>query len=348
MTSKPTVFVTGAAGLLGGELTGQLMARGYDVIGLVNRNPEICRNDHSVVAGVETIKGDITAPRFGLDEAAWASLAGQVGLIVHCAAITDFAADWALHQAVNIDGTRHVIELAEAADAGLVHVSTAYVCGDREGAILESELEAGQGFTNGYEKSKNEAERLVRDCSVPFAIARPSIVLGDHSEGRTRSFDTIYPIIKVLTEGRVTTMPALPSATLDIVPIDYVCEGIVLMVERFDEARGQTYHLIGSSPMPLDAFARTAPKFDGLHHPSFVDPSDFDLGALPSSERRFFQRGAEIYARYFMRNPRFDDSGFRAFAGTEPPLTEDLWWERLVTYAMDVGFIKPRKKKSVA
>ncbi|MEM9284900.1 MAG: SDR family oxidoreductase [Pseudomonadota bacterium] len=347
MTGR-TVLITGAAGLLGGELTGQLVARGYQVIGLVNRNPEICRNDHSVVEGVRTIKGDITAPRFGLDEGAWSALAADVELIVHCAAITDFAAEWDLHQAVNVDGTRHVLDLAEAADAGLVHVSTAYVCGDREGAILESELEAGQGFTNGYEKSKNQAERLVRDSAVPYAIARPSIVLGNHAEGRTRSFDTIYPIIKVLTEGRVTVMPALPSATLDIVPIDYVCDGIVCMVERFDEAKGQTFHLVGSSPMPLDAFSRTAPKFEGLHHPRFVDPAAFDLAALPSAERRFFQRGAEIYARYFTRNPRFDDRAYRAFSGVEPPLTEDQWWERLVTYAMDVGFIKPRKKPTAA
>ncbi|MEM7740401.1 MAG: SDR family oxidoreductase [Pseudomonadota bacterium] len=348
MQGKPTVFITGAAGLLGGELTGQLKARGYDVIGLVNRNPEICRNDHSIVEGVRTIKGDITARRFGLAETAWAELTAETDLIIHCAAVTDFAADWAIHQAVNIDGTRHVIELAEASAAGLVHISTAYVCGDREGTIREQELGADQDFTNGYEKSKNIAEQLVRDCAVPHAIARPSIVLGDHTDGRTRSFDTIYPIIKVLTEGRVTTMPALPSATLDIVPIDYVCDGVLQMVERFDEAQGQTFHLIGSSPMPLDAFERTAPKFEGLHHPSFVDPSEFDLTALPSSERRFFQRGAEIYASYFTRNPRFDDSAFRAFSGKEPPLTEDLWWERLVTYALDVGFIKPRKKTSAA
>lgn len=342
------VFITGAAGLLGGELTGQLIARGYEVIGLVNRNPEICRNDHSVVEGIRTIKGDITAPRFGLDDDAWNALAGEIDLIVHCAAVTDFAAEWDLHQAVNIDGTRHVLELAETGDAGLVHVSTAYVCGDREGMILENELEAGQGFTNGYEKSKNEAERLVRDSSVPFAIARPSIVLGDHKEGRTRSFDTIYPIIKVLTEGRVSVMPARPWATLDIVPIDYVCDGIVRMVEGFEKAKGQTFHLVGSSPMPLDAFSRTAPKFAGLHHPAFVDPHAFDPTALPSSERRFFQRGAEIYARYFTRNPRFDDRAYRAFSGTEPPLTEDLWWERIVSYALEVGFIKPRKKTTAA
>ncbi|MEO1658403.1 MAG: SDR family oxidoreductase [Pseudomonadota bacterium] len=343
-----TVLITGAAGLLGGELTGQLVGRGFEVIGLVNRNPEICRNDHSVVEGVETVKGDITAAQFGLEADAWATLAAKVDLIVHCAAVTDFAAEWDLHQAVNIDGTQHVLDLAEAAGAGLVHVSTAYVCGDREGMILESELEAGQGFTNGYEKSKNEAERMVRDGTVPFAIARPSIVLGDHAEGRTRSFDTIYPIIKVLTEGRVTVMPARPWATLDIVPIDYVCDGIVRMVEGFERAKGQTFHLVGSSPMPLDAFSRTAPKFEGLHHPDFVDPDAFDLAALPSSERRFFQRGAEIYARYFTRNPRFDDRAYRAFSGTEPPLTEDLWWERLVSYAMDVGFIKPRKKTTAA
>lgn len=338
------VVVTGAAGLLGGEITGRLVDAGFEVTGLVNRNPDVLRNDGSPVPGVRTVRGDITLPHFGMGESQWAELAARTDLVVHCAAVTDFTRENEQHRAVNIDGTRHVLELAEVAGAGLLHVSTAYVAGDRQGVILETELEMGQGFTNGYEATKMRAEKLVRDSGVAWAIARPSIVLGDHANGRTRSFDTIYPIIKVFAEGWVRTMPARPWATLDVVPIDHVCRGIVLMAERFDEARGEVFHLVSGRPMPLTAFNETFPKFEGLSIPRWVDPADFDPGALTPSERRFFQRGAEVYAQYFSRSPNFDDRRYRAFSGHPCPPTDEGWWYRLTAYAIEAGFIRPRKE----
>lgn len=339
------VLITGSAGLLGGEITGRLVDEGFDVVGLVNRNPDICRNDGSAVTGVRTVRGDITRPQFGLTDEAWRELADGLGLVVHCAAVTDFTEENERHRAVNVGGTRNVLSLVREAGAKLLHVSTAYVAGDREGRILETELDEGQGFTNGYESTKYEAEMLVRESSVRHAIARPSIVLGDHDEGRTRSFETIYPILKVFAEGRVTRMPAQPLATLDLVPIDHVCRGIVEMAKRFDEVEGEVMHLVSSRPTPLSAFPDTLTKFEGLYTPEWVAPEAFDLENLPGAERRFFQRGAEVYARYFSRSPRFDDSGYRTFSGKTCPPTDEYWWERIVAYAIEAGFIRPRKKK---
>ena len=43
------------------------------------------------------------------------------------------------------------------------HVSTAFVCGDRTGPILESDTDRGQQFHNDYERSKLVAELAVRE-----------------------------------------------------------------------------------------------------------------------------------------------------------------------------------------
>ncbi|MCQ8184442.1 SDR family oxidoreductase [Parvularcula sp. BGMRC 0090] len=342
------MLVTGSAGLLGGEICGLLAERGFEVAGLVNRNTEVARNDGSAVQGIELVQGDITKGRLGVDEAAYGALADRLDLIVHSAALTAFTEESPEHRAVNIDGTRNIIALADAGGAGLLHISTAYIAGDREGVIREGELDEGQGFTNGYESTKFEAEKLVREANVPFAIARPAIVLGDYAEGRTRGFETIYPILKVFAEGRVSTMPALPSATLDLVPIDYVCEGIAEMADRFEEAKGQTFHLVSSRPTPLRAFPETLAQFDGLSSPDFVSPESFSMEALPPAERRFFERGAAVYARYFSRNPQFDDAGWRVFSGRSCPPTDEEWWQRLVEYALAARFIRPPKKRSAA
>ncbi len=339
-----TVLVTGSAGLLGGEITGRLIDEGYNVIGLINRNPEILRNSGAPIPEVEPLRGDIPKEHLGLAKEDWEALAERIDLVVHCAAVTDFTVETELHRSVNIEGTRNVLKLTERASAQLLHISTAYVAGDREGTILETELEAGQGFTNGYESTKFEAEKLVRAGEVPWAIARPGIVLGDHLEGRTRSFDTIYPILKVFAEGWVKRMPAFAHATLDLVPIDYVCSGILRMVTRFDEVRGSAFHLVSGRPTPLSAFPETLLRFDGLSTPEWVAPDDFKLEDLKPSERRFFQRGAEVYARYFTRNPQFDDRSFRAFAGEGCPPCDADWWERVVAFCIQEGFIRPRKK----
>lgn len=346
--SAQTVLVTGSAGLLGGEITGRLVDAGYKVIGLINRNPEIRRNSGAVVEPVEPLQGDITQEHFGLSKDDWRALATSVDAIIHCAAVTDFTEETDLHRAVNIEGTRNVLTLAEHAEAKLVHISTAYVAGEREGHILETELEEGQTFTNGYESTKYEAERLVRASDVRWAVARPGIVLGDHAEGRSRSFDTIYPILKVFAEGWVRTMPAAEHATLDLVPIDYVCDGVCRILDRFDEAEGRAFHLVSGRPTPLRAFPDTLSKFDGLSSPDWVAPSDFDLASLRPSERRFFQRGAEVYARYFTRNPQFKDEHYRAFAGEGCPPCDDEWWQRIVAYCIKDGFIKPRLKEKAS
>lgn len=339
-----SVLVTGAAGLLGGDIVGRLVDQGHQVVGLINRNPDICRNDGSVVEGVRALQGDITKPHLGLSEDERGGLKG-IDLIIHCAAVTDFSAESDLHRAVNVEGTQNVIALTKEVGAKLLHISTAYIAGDREGTILESELDCGQGFTNGYESTKFAAEKLVRDADIPWAVARPSIVLGDHPDGRTRSFDTIYPILKVFAEGWVKRMPAEPSATLDLVPIDHVTDGIVRMAARFDEAHGQIFHLVSGMATPLRAFPETLSKFDGLAVPEWVDPADFDMATLSPGERRFFQRGAEVYARYFTRHPVYDDSAYRAFAGKGCPPTDAAWWERIVAYCIEAGFIKARAKR---
>ena len=315
------------------------MDAGHTVFGLINRNPEIRRNSGELVGEVTCLAGDVTQPGLALDDAP------DVDLVIHCAAVTDFTAENDQHRAVNVEGTRNVLALCESLGAKLLHISTAYVCGERGGTHREDDLDLTTPFTNGYESTKAQAEALVRESTVDWAIARPAIILGDHKEGRTRSFDTIYPILKVFAEGWVKVMPAKPDATLHLVPIDYVCDGIMHIAQHFDDARGRCFHLCAEEPTPLTAFPDTLSRFEGLSFPTWVDPADFDLASLRPAERRFFQRGAEVYASYFGRDLRFDDQGFRAFYGSGCPPTDIDWWQRIVNYCIEAGFIRPREKK---
>jgi hypothetical protein len=87
---------------------------------------------------VDVLEGDISLPGLGLDEATQARLAKSVDLIVNSAGLTDFNPD--LREAIssNIDSALHLLEfLRKCAHAGLMHLSTCYVVGMRDGRVTE-------------------------------------------------------------------------------------------------------------------------------------------------------------------------------------------------------------------
>ena len=68
---------------------------------------------------------------------------------------------------------------------------------------------------------------------VPFAVARPSIVLGDHAKGAIRDFPSLCNVFRLMARGKVGVFPTSADATLDLVPLCHVAEGIVRLAERF-------------------------------------------------------------------------------------------------------------------
>src|SRR6476646_1648088 len=81
-----------------------------------------------------------------------------------------------------------------------MHVSTAYVAGDRRVTAYEDDAEHG-AFRNAYEQTKHEAERLVRASGLPWTIARPSIVVGESDSGWTSSFNVLYGPLRAFAAG---------------------------------------------------------------------------------------------------------------------------------------------------
>lgn len=333
------ILVTGAAGLIGGEVCARLVAAGYDVTALVHRNLQVCGNDGWDVPVVEAVPCDIRKDRLGLDGPTFERLARETDLVIHCAATIRFDLTDAEYAEVNTAGTANVLALAEAGGAGLMHVSTAYVCGTRNGPIGEEDPLPESGFANGYEASKAAGERLVRSSAIPWAIARPGIVLGEYECGRIRQFDALYLAFKLMAEGRIRQVPAGADATLAFVPLDHVAAGIVAMVGKWADAVGGTYHLVCSEPLPMRDFAAEIGGVDGLHAPTLVDPDAFDAHALPQLERRLHGRVSSLYASYFQRNPRFDDSRFRALTGIESPPADRAWLSRLIDFCIAERFL---------
>ena len=329
-----SVLVTGAAGLIGGEVCARLARRGHMVTALVHRHPEVRGNDGAPVPGIAVRAGDVRAPLLGLDPAGV-----RFDLVIHCAAALDFDAPDDVLRAVNVEGTANALALARATGAAFLQVSTAYVCGLEEGPMAEAPVPAGRVFANRYEASKAAAEALVLESGLRFAIARPSIVLGDHASGAIRDFPSLTNVFRLMARGLVSVFPAAPGASLDLVPICHVAGGIVALAERMAAAQGGIYHLVADDPLPAAALAEGVARVAHFPSPRIVAPEAYDLAALPPAERRVAGRMLATFGGYFTRSPRFDDRAFRALTGLAPPRCDEAWLDRLIAYGIATGYL---------
>jgi long-chain acyl-CoA synthetase len=87
---------------------------------------------------IEVLEGDVTRPNLGLDAATCARLAPVLDLVVNSAGLTDFNPELHIALAANVDGTVHLLDFIRQCDhAGLLHLSTCYVVGERDGRVAE-------------------------------------------------------------------------------------------------------------------------------------------------------------------------------------------------------------------
>lgn len=291
-TTRPTVLITGASGVVGTALLARL--RDLDVVCLVHRTPVTAPR-------VRTVRGDITAPRFGLAEHTYASLVEQVDAVVHCAAVTDFNRTDGTLEATNVAGTQQVIDFAAAAGATLYHVSTAYVHTTSDGQ---------RGRTAaGYAASKSAGEELVRGAGVPHVILRPSVVIGDTDTGEIAAFQGLHHVAAGIFAGIVPMIPFDPSWPIDFLPCDVVADAIACVVEN-GVTDGEFWITAGEQALRLDEGVEVC--VDLAHElgvavdlPRFVPPEMFDrligpvfLEALPERIRQSVTRMLEFFTTY--------------------------------------------------
>jgi thioester reductase-like protein len=87
---------------------------------------------------VEVVEGDVSQPGLGLNEAMQARLAKSLDLVVNSAGLTDFNPDLREALASNVDSAVHLLDFLRNCDcAGLMHLSTCYVVGMRDGRVVE-------------------------------------------------------------------------------------------------------------------------------------------------------------------------------------------------------------------
>ncbi len=326
------VLLTGATGFVGMELLERYLERtDRQIVALVRADDADAARarieavlDNLFGAGahlrrdrVEAIAADMTRPDLGLDPVARERIAERVTTIIHSAASVSFTLSLDEAREINVMGTRRMLELAELVQArgGLDcygHISTAFVAGTHQGGFAERDLDVGQSFHNSYERSKFEAERLVRSRGdLPYTILRPSIVVGDRTSGWTAAFNVLYWPLRAFGRGLFTAVPAVPSAPCDVVSIDYVADATFTLCEPGCDT-GVTYHLTaGPHASTIGEIAGLASRYFRRPMPRVLPPGEFAELVLGSAEQSALTAGSE-YFPYLSMGAVFEDAETRA------------------------------------
>lgn len=333
------IFLTGATGLIGGALAGALLDAGHEVVALVRGagRSMIDMEGCDRAGEVSAVAGDIALPGFGL-----VTQPDGLDLVIHCAATVAFDAPAEQHEAINVGGTREAIALARAAGCPLLHVSTAYVCGRRDGPVPEAPVDLAADFANGYEASKARAEALVlaaRGEGLVAAIARPGIVLGRLVDGAIRKIDGFHHLFRLFGSPLLGPVPALPHAGFAIVPIDHVVAGLRAMAEDMAAFDGRAVHLVGAEPFVMAEMLRIVALYGDTHPAEMIAPEAYDPAMLDRRRQMVHRRVGAQYFDYFLRCPRFEARGLEEVAGIAAPLIDEAAFRRMIDFCVETGFL---------
>src|ERR1700722_3324444 len=334
-----TVFLTGGTGFLGSEIMKRILEQHPKtrLALLVRSTPREMAGERVEklltrmfgladaarhAEGIEVVEGDISLRGVGIDSERSRQLAERVDHVIHCAASVRFDMPLDVARRDNTEGTRNVLTFAERLPrlARFDYIGTAFVAGDRRGLIREDELDVGQRFSNSYEQTKMEAEKLVRAfaTSHPTAIYRPSIVVGNSKTGETTTFQGFYQALlfyRRLFAGKlVVLLPANPNTPLDLVPVDYVVDALFSLIGS-DRSLGGCFHLTSGpgNTCTTDEILKMLSEFTGVKQPPYVSKRAYERVLRPILKTILFwdsrvdvARKAEIYMPYAWSNLIFD------------------------------------------
>lgn len=311
LDDPPEILLTGATGFLGMELLVRLLqrttARVVAPVRAADDEAAEARMDGVLATlfppgaaprhRVRAVAADLEQPGLGLRPRDARALAANLGAVVHCAASVQFTLPLDEARRINVEGTRAVLDLAATAPYldRFVHVSTAFVAGDRPGRCFETEGDVGQRPRNTYEQTKLEAEAVVAASGLPTAVLRPSIVVGDSVTGWTPAFNVIYWPLQALSRGLLPVVPGDPAGRADIVPVDVVADALLELA--VGPRRSGTFHAVSGDAAPTALeLSRLAAEHFGTEPPRFVP-----IGEAPEVEDR-----AGAFLPYFRVRGTFD------------------------------------------
>ncbi len=215
-----TIAITGVAGLVGRRLVAVLERRPdvTRIVGIDRRTPEGFTSLRCVFRHADVRDPDLAAALHGID------------VVIHLACQLDPIHDEAAMRAMNVDGTRNVVEAAERAGVDrLVHLSSVLAYGaaaDNDVPLTEDSPLRGTPAFN-YAEHKRDAELWLADWlreprNLEVTVLRSAMVLG-------HGVDNV--LTRLLEGPRLTTIRGY-EPPMQFVHLDDLVAAIVHVIDH--------------------------------------------------------------------------------------------------------------------
>ena len=267
--------------------------------------------------------------------------------MLHCAASISFDLPLDEARAINVEGTRAGARL-RARGAGarrlerFVHVSTAYVAGTPRGRVPRAPARRRPAFRNTYEQTKAEAEQIVADAGDLAAGDRAA----EHRRGRARhrlDAGVQRPLLAAagLRARAVRGDAGAPDGRVDIVPVDYVADALVHLLDRREAG---VFNLVaGRNAATVDELATLASEYFDRPRAAVRRARSTDRLRRPRARRRL--RPVLRHATSSSTTPA--PARVLVPAGIEAPPLRD-YFPKLMDYAQAVRWGKQKMTREAA
>jgi len=333
------VFVTGATGLIGGELVRSLVRQPVGKVwALVRPAPQAAPahrlterfvrsgEDPATAArlGVRAVAGDVSSERLGLSDSAYDEVRQEADIIIHSAAETSFIRAVACQQ-TNIAGAENLIRFTRGCTRKplLVCLSTAYVSGVVQNAcISEDDFRPENDHHNEYTHSKAVAEQLFRQSGLPVLVLRPSVVLsaGLPCPAFARAILQFVPLLQ-----QFDAVPVNPTSRPDVVPVQFVVDSIIRLLQ-VSNRQYDCYHISAgqTGAATMEQLGRVVDRFYGRNTPLLtVAPSqwtrDLHRQYIHTADQRRAFSALRHYLPFLNMNVLYDTSRLRQELGERFP-----------------------------
>jgi len=252
MNSDPetAVFVAGGTGFIGSRLLAALGENGYRVLCLARDSGRaaLCREK-----GAEVVIGNV------LDRESLRGRLDGMDMVVNLAGIIEEDRGDITLEKIHVGGTKNLV--GEAVSAGVKHF------------FFQSALGASLTSPSRYQKTKAEAEEIVKGSGMAYTIFRPSVVIGER-DGFTEK------LREVVRLGPVVAVPGAGNAQFQPVDIDDWLKCFMTIIANRDAA-GKTYEFGGPEHLTYNEIVAQLMEVMGIRRPVIHLPMSFARAGVP-------------------------------------------------------------------
>ncbi|SFF10232.1 amino acid adenylation domain-containing protein/thioester reductase domain-containing protein [Chitinophaga sp. CF118] len=280
ISRKKTILLTGATGFLGIHLLHELilhdevnlycLVRGDSKSNAATRlencyehyfNDSLYINRHRI----KVIRGDLLEENLGIEPSDYERIVNETDIILHAAADINLLKDYADLIQANITSTRQIQELAQKGKKKAIHyISTLAVSGYAPNGSFrtfsEKDFDYGQVFISDYERTKFEAEKIIRyflKNGGEGKIYRVGHIAADAVHGRfQRNIDQnrVFQIMKgaILLEQ----IPNTYNENISFSYVDIVAKGIAGFCLEYMTSPIDCIHMENPQSLPFSVIVK--------------------------------------------------------------------------------------------